>query len=79
MLKFAILALALAQTSALAETKKIGDPLDKVRCKRLAETGSLAKVTKICRTERQWREIRDAGRNETRQMLDAAGSNRTSG
>ena len=80
MIRFALVAALLAPAAlAAAEPSKAEDPLDKVRCKRQTETGSLAKVTKICRTERQWRAISEGSKRETRQMLDTAGSQRTSG
>ena len=74
-----VAALLVPSALAAAEPSKSGDPLEKVRCKRQLETGSLAKVTKICRTEREWRAISDASKRETREMLDAAATQRTSG
>jgi D-alanine-D-alanine ligase-like ATP-grasp enzyme len=71
--------LAFAPAAGLAETSDAASKLDKVRCKRVAETGYLAKAKKICHTEREWQEIRDAAKRETRQLQEAAGSNRTSG
>jgi hypothetical protein len=37
---------------------------EKVRCKRIGETGSLAKVTKVCRTDREWRQLREEAQRE---------------
>lgn len=80
MIRIPLLAALLVPSAlAAAEPSKTGDPLDKVRCKRHLETGSLAKVTKICRTEREWRAISDASKRETRQLLETATSQRTSG
>ena len=80
MIKFVVAAALLsAPALASAEAGKPSDPAEKVRCKRQAETGSFAKVTKICRTEKQWRALRDASKEETRELQHAVGATRTSG
>jgi hypothetical protein len=50
----------------------------KVVCRRIAEIGSLAKTTKICKTRKDWKATRDGARAETQTMtqaINAASSN----
>jgi hypothetical protein len=56
-----IAALLLVSSGAAAQTVKTSQkaPGDKMQCKRVAHTGSLARVTKVCRTERDWRVLRE--------------------
>ena len=42
---------------------------EKVRCVRQVETGSMARVTKTCRTLREWQAIRDSTRDEWRNQV----------
>ena len=49
-----------AVASAATEKKE-----EKMRCKRVTETGSLAKVSRVCRTEREWRAIREQAQQDT--------------
>ncbi|TMJ16372.1 MAG: hypothetical protein E6G94_04390 [Alphaproteobacteria bacterium] len=67
-------AVASAQTPQPASTDT-----DKVKCRRIAETGSNARFQKICRKESEWRRLQDANRREASDMTNATGGMRTSG
>ena len=40
------------------------DPLDKIRCQREIETGSLVKSKRVCHTRREWQRISDDAQAE---------------
>src|SRR3712207_4754372 len=44
----------------------------KVVCRKVAETGSLAKFTKVCRTRKEWKLLQQRSRQETEQMTLSA-------
>lgn len=50
------------------------DPLDKIKCRREIETGSLVKAKKICHTMRQWNRISDDARADTDRLINRRGS-----
>jgi hypothetical protein len=52
---------------------------EKMRCKRIPETGSNVRAQKICRTEREWNMIRDKGRKEASDLANPTGGMRTGG
>ena len=51
----------------------------KMRCKRIGETGSNVRHQKVCRTEREWKMIRDKGRQEAGELANPTGGMKTSG
>lgn len=73
----ATLLLVLAQVPAApqpaqpATTAKVND-LDKVICRKIPRTGSIAQKDKICMTGRAWREQADASRGVATDMQDAS-------
>jgi serine protease inhibitor ecotin len=60
----------LASSSSVAASGQPEDPLDKIVCKRSAETGSLIKGKKVCLTRREWNKIADNARAMGQQMQD---------
>lgn len=66
-------AVALAQTPAPAKAE------DKVKCRRIAETGSMARTQKVCRKESEWRRLQDTQRKEASELTTPSGGTRTSG
>jgi hypothetical protein len=71
------LALALlteAAVSAAPASANQPDPLDKVKCQRQIETGSLVKARKICRTVREWNSVADSARSDTDRLINRRGS-----
>jgi hypothetical protein len=73
-----IAALLLVSSGAIAETGKTPKaPGDKVQCKRVAHTGSLARVTKVCRTERDWRVLRENAQRDGDSLQQNARINST--
>ena len=58
-----------AATAALpAAAAKPVDPMDKIRCQRELETGSLVKSKKICHTRREWSRISDDAQDEGQRL-----------
>jgi hypothetical protein len=55
----------------VAAQKPAETSVDRVRCKQEGETGSLAKVKKVCRKESEWRQLRQASRKEAQEMTQA--------
>ncbi|MBA3896298.1 MAG: hypothetical protein H0X36_04005 [Sphingomonadaceae bacterium] len=66
----AVLVFATAAASAPVVTP--ADPLDRVRCVRDYETGSLSRVRKTCHTEREWLALQSDTQRETQRAMDAA-------
>jgi hypothetical protein len=65
LLASAVLVVGVASSALAApreDVEKAADSRDKVICKRYTETGSLAKITKTCKTKRDWDADRDAAR-----------------
>jgi len=48
------------------------DPSQRIKCKRLAVTGSLIKKQKVCRTIAQWREMSQNGNRYAKDIVDTA-------
>lgn len=44
---------------------------NKIRCRKLAVTGSLVKKTKVCRTVAEWREISEKGNRNVRDLVES--------
>lgn len=44
------------------------DPLDKIVCRRILETGSLIKGQKVCNTRREWARLADLGRRDAEEI-----------
>lgn len=68
MIVSAVLLVLASGTDAAATAAAPIDPLDKIRCVRQTVTGSLARVEKVCHTEREWRRIRGDAEEEARRM-----------
>jgi len=49
-----------------------GSGSETVRCKRLEQTGSFVKKTKVCHTEKEWRDFQAKVKRDLRAMDDAA-------
>lgn len=52
---------------------------DKVKCRRIPETGSNARFTKVCRKESEWRRMQDDSRRNAEDITNATGGMRSSG
>lgn len=50
-----------------------------IRCRRDLETGSLVKVTRICRTNKQWAQAEAVGNDNARDTMDRTSSKAASG
>ena len=48
------------------------DPSQRIKCRRLAVTGSLIKKQKVCRTIAQWREMSQNGNRFAKDIVDTA-------
>jgi Spy/CpxP family protein refolding chaperone len=59
---------------AIAQTAQPVEKGEKVRCKRIGETGSHAKIKKVCRTERQWQQIRDDAKRDADELTKPTGA-----
>jgi len=72
MLRLLTIAMLLATPTAAvgAEPGKY-DPA-RVRCKRIAETGSFVKKKRVCHTEAEWRELQEDTDRQLDAMNDAA-------
>jgi hypothetical protein len=79
MKKIALLAaLVILPAVASAESpQQAGTDTDKVKCKRIAETGSNARFQKICRKESEWRQMQEANRRAADDMTSATGGTRS--
>ncbi len=71
------LLVALLQVSATPQTAQPTvaakpNDLDKVTCRKIPRTGSIAQKDKICMSAREWRQQADAARGITTQMQDAS-------
>ncbi len=55
------------------------NPDNKVKCRKVAVTGSLVKKTRVCRTVAQWREINRQGNRYATDIIDTANSGSTNG
>jgi hypothetical protein len=80
MMKFlAAAALVILPAVAVAEGGTTAAAEDKVKCKKVAETGSMARFQKICRTEKEWRRIKEQQRKEAGDLTTPTGGARSSG
>jgi hypothetical protein len=52
-----------ASLAAYADAPPPGDGEDEIVCKRVEETGSRLKSRKICRTESEWKAMRDGAKD----------------
>lgn len=71
------LALALLSEAAVSAGPTAANqpnPLDKVKCQRQIETGSLVKARKTCRTVREWNALADNARTDTDRLINRRGS-----
>lgn len=50
-----------------------------IRCRRDLETGSLVRVTKICRTNKQWTQADVVGNDNARETMDRTSSKAANG
>jgi hypothetical protein len=58
-----------AEIDAYNEGRSANDP-EYIRCRRIAEPGSLVKKTRICNTNAQWRVITDRGNQDARDSME---------
>lgn len=56
-----------AQTAASPAAAAV-NPLDKVTCRRILETGSLVKGKRVCLTRREWALASEKGSDRAREM-----------
>ena len=61
---------ATAETGSVADAKKDRRAPDYVRCRLLEVTGSLVKKEKICRTNREWEQLRVRGNSEAERFIE---------
>ncbi|MEH6791649.1 hypothetical protein [Parasphingorhabdus sp.] len=66
-------------TAETAETGNADDPMQKIKCRRLAVTGSLVKRQKVCRTLAQWADIGRNGNKQANDIVDQANQGHTRG
>jgi hypothetical protein len=64
----AFLTLAMMADAATAQAAPPANPLDKVICRRILETGSLVKGKRICLTRREWALASEKGSDRAREM-----------
>ena len=62
---------ATPQTAQPAVAAKVND-LDKVTCRKIPRTGSIARKDKVCMSAREWRQQADAARGVATDMQDAS-------
>lgn len=65
---FLTLAMMADAATATAQTAVPADPLDKVICRRILETGSLVKGKRVCLTRREWTRASEKGRERAEEM-----------
>ena len=46
------------------------DPDQRIRCRRIEVTGSLARVERVCKTVAEWRRLTDLGNENARDIID---------
>ena len=63
-----------AAAYAKSDDKEQEDPDQKIRCKRVAVTGSLVRREKICKTVAEWREISENGNRTSRAIVESGQS-----
>lgn len=63
---------AAAEPSTKQATEEVSDATgdDRIKCKRLAVTGSLTKKVKTCRTVAEWRRMREDNSEYARDLQD---------
>lgn len=59
-----------AETGAVSDAKKDRRDPDYVRCRLLDVTGSLVKKEKVCRTNREWEQLRIRGNSEAERFIE---------
>lgn len=80
MKKFIVAAMALALPAAgVAQETPPAKSEDKVKCRRIAETGSHVRAQKICRKESEWRRLHDMQRKDASDFTTPTGGQRSSG
>lgn len=66
------MSMPLASTGAFAKDAAVSDDANsdenKIRCRKIAVTGSLVRKTKVCRTVAEWREMSDRGNSNAREI-----------
>lgn len=50
------------------------DPDQKIRCKKVAVTGSLIRKQKVCKTIAEWRQITESGNRNGREIIESGQS-----
>jgi hypothetical protein len=65
---FLTLAMMADAATKTAQSAVPADPLDKVICRRIIETGSLVKGKRVCLTRREWSRASERGREHAESM-----------
>lgn len=60
---------AFAKEAAAADDANADD--NKIKCRKIAVTGSLVKKSKVCRTVAEWRIISDKGNQNARDIIES--------
>jgi len=60
---------AFAKNAAASDEAATDD--DKIRCRKIAVTGSLVRKTKVCRTVAEWRSISAKGNQNARDIIES--------
>lgn len=68
------LPLSVAAQAAPEEDKQQADDDNKIRCKRMQVTGSLARKPKVCKTVAEWRELSEKGNRNARDIIESGQS-----
>lgn len=59
-----------SETQTVASSPaQAANPDDKIRCRRIAITGSLIKAEKVCKTVSEWRNLSDRGNDRAREYV----------
>lgn len=70
MIMLVALLLASGQPTAAPPARASSDPDQRVKCRKIPVTGTLAGFTRECRTIAEWRKQEDAASETSRQMQD---------
>jgi uncharacterized membrane protein len=80
MKKFVVAAAILTLPAVgLAQSAEPAKAEDKVKCRRVAETGSNARAQKVCRKTSEWRRLQEMQRKDASDLTTPSGGQRTSG
>lgn len=63
---------ASAQTSTPATAGQPEDPDQRIKCRSMEVTGSLARRERVCKTVGEWRRLADLGNENARDIIDSS-------